>query len=89
MAEPAGTDSRFFSFPSLRTRLEQWKAVVFDDYDWYLKVCEKFIEIKKFKKITEFNNSTCLTIMAGSVVNTVTEKFLKLEWHKNEQWNHL
>ena len=23
--------------------------------------------------------------MAGSVVNTVTEKFLKIEWHKNEQ----
>ena len=43
------------------------------------------MEIKKIKKITEFNKSTCLTIMAGSVVNTVNEKFLKLEWHKNEQ----
>ena len=40
---------------------------------------------KKIKKITEFNKSICLTIMAGSVVNTVNEKFLKLEWHKNEQ----
>ena len=56
-----------------------------EDYDSHLKVCEKFIEIKKIKKITEFNKSTCLTIMAGSVVNTVNEKFLKLEWHKNEQ----
>lgn len=43
------------------------------------------IHRNKKKKTTEFNNSTCLTIMAGSVVNTVTEKFVKLEWHKNEQ----